>query len=122
MPKSRAERIVEAAALLLAVLVFVVLYAPVVVSAVFSVFETRAGRILWETFTLRYYGTLWSNESVMDALSYTVVVALCSVVLASIAAVGLALYTQWQGAVGRNAVTLMIYLPFLLPPIVTGLS
>jgi ABC-type spermidine/putrescine transport system permease subunit II len=122
MPKSWGERIVESAAFVLAALVFLVLYAPVVVSAVFSLFETRAGRILWDTFTLRYYLTLWSNESVMDALSYTALVAVCSVILASIAAVGLALYSQWSGAVGRHALALMIYLPFLLPPMVTGLS
>ncbi len=122
MPKSRGERIVELLTFALAALVFLVLYAPVIVSAVFSVFETQAGRILWDTFTTRYYVTLWSNESVMDALSYTVIVAMCSVVLASIAAVGLALYAQWSGALGRNALTLMVYLPFLLPPMVTGLS
>src|SRR5215475_6810028 len=122
MPKSRAERIVERVMMALAACVFLILYAPVIVSAVFSVFETRAGKILWDTFTTRYYVTLWSNESVMDALSYTFIVAICSVILASIAAVGLALYTQWSGAVWRNALTLIIYLPFLLPPIVTGLS
>ncbi|HVY98908.1 MAG TPA: ABC transporter permease [Dongiaceae bacterium] len=122
MLKSRAERVVETAAFVLAAAIFVVLYAPVVVSAVFSVFETRAGRILWDTFTVRYYGTLWSNESVIDALSNTAVVALCAVLLAAVLAVGLALYAQWPGAVGRAPLTLIIYMPFLLPPIVTGLS
>jgi ABC-type spermidine/putrescine transport system permease subunit II len=122
MLKSRGERVVEAVAFVLAAAVFVVLYAPVVVSAVFSLFETRSGRILWDTFTVKYYGTLWSNESVMDALSNTAAVAFGSVLLASILAVGLALYTQWPGAMGRNLLTLIIYLPFLLPPIVTGLS
>ncbi len=37
-------------------------------------------------------------------------------------AVVLALYTEWEGAIGRRALELVIYLPFLLPPIVTGLA
>jgi ABC-type spermidine/putrescine transport system permease subunit II len=28
----------------------------------------------------------------------------------------------WEGAIGRRALELTIYLPFLLPPIVTGLA
>jgi ABC-type spermidine/putrescine transport system permease subunit II len=99
-----------------------VLYAPILVSAVFSVVEVRRGDILWETFTFGRYVTLWSNASVMDALSNTATVALGSVALASVLAVGLALYTRWEGALGRNALMLVIYLPFLLPPIVTGLA
>src|SRR4051794_11963079 len=102
MLKSRAERIVEAAALLLAATIFVVLYTPVVVSTIFSLFEARSGHILWDTFTVKYYGTLWSNDSVIDALSNTAVVAGCAVLLASVLAVGLALYAQWPGAIGRG--------------------
>ena len=34
----------------------------------------------------------------------------------------LALYTEWEGAIGRRFIELIIYLPFLLPPIVTGLA
>jgi ABC-type spermidine/putrescine transport system permease subunit II len=122
MLRTRGDRIAEYAAGALTVLVFVVLYAPIVVSAVFSVVEIRKGEILWETFTFQHYVTLWSNESVMDALSNTAIVAFCSVGLAAILAVLLALYTQWHGAIGRTALTLLIYLPFLLPPIVTGLA
>jgi ABC-type spermidine/putrescine transport system permease subunit II len=122
MLRTPGERVAEIIAGLLTLLTFLVLYAPILVSAVFSVVEIRRGEILWETFTLVHYVTLWSNASVMAALSNTAIVALGSVLLASILAVGLALYTQWQGALGRNVLTLVIYLPFLLPPIVTGLA
>ena len=122
MLHTRGERIAERMALLLTAVTFLVLYAPVIVSAVFSVVELRRGKILWETFTFNYYVTLWSNASVMDALTNTAIVALCSVAFASIFAVLLALYTQWNGAIGRRLLMLIIYLPFLLPPIVTGLA
>jgi ABC-type spermidine/putrescine transport system permease subunit II len=122
MLRSRGERVAEWIALVLTAAVFLVLYAPILVSAVFSMVETRKGEILWETFTLSHYLTLWSNESVMDALSNTAIVALVSVSGAAVLSVLLALYTQWPGAILRMPLTLLIYLPFLLPPIVSGLA
>jgi uncharacterized membrane protein len=50
------------------------------------------------------------------------IVATCSAGIAVALAVLLALYTEWPGAIARTALTLLIYLPFLLPPIVTGLA
>lgn len=106
----------------LTVIVFILLYAPVFISMLFSLVEIRQGKILWETLSFSPYATLWSNASVVDALSNTAVVAIVSVLVASLLAVVLALYTQWEGAIGRRALELTIYLPFLLPPIVTGLA
>lgn len=122
MVRSAAERAAELAAGLLAALVFAVLYAPVVVNAVFSVVEIEHGAPRWDTFTFQRYVTLWSNESVIDALRNTVIVASAAVATATLLAILLALYVQWQGALGRRALELVIYLPFLLPPIITGLS
>jgi ABC-type spermidine/putrescine transport system permease subunit II len=117
-----AERNAEIAAGILTAAVFAVLYAPVIISVLFSLVEIRQGRVLWETLSFRPYVTLWSNPSVLAALSNTAIVALVSVALASLLAVLLALYTEWEGAIGRRFLELIIYLPFLLPPIVTGLA
>ena len=91
MLRSRAERIADMVTFALTAVTFLLLYAPIIVSAAFSVVEVRRGRILWATFTFRHYVTLWSNASVMDALSNTAIVASCSVVLASVLAVLLAI-------------------------------
>jgi ABC-type spermidine/putrescine transport system permease subunit II len=116
------ERRAEIATGILTAVVFVVLYAPVIISVLFSLVEIRRGEILWETLSFEPYLTLWSNPSVLAALWNTVVVALVSVFLASILALLLALYTHWSEAIGRRFLELIIYLPFLLPPIVTGLA
>ncbi|MFN0114264.1 MAG: ABC transporter permease [Paracoccaceae bacterium] len=102
--------------------IFAVLYAPLLIGTLFSLVEIRKGEILWDTFSLRPYVTLWSNPSVMDALGNTVLVALVSAAVASVLAVGFALYTESEGAIGRRWIELAIYLPFLMPPIVTGLA
>lgn len=120
--RSTSERLAELAAGALTAIVFIILYAPLIIGVLFSVVQIRQGKILWETFSVSPYVTLWSNDSVLSALSNTAVVALVSVVIASILAVLLALYTEWEGAIGRRFIELIIYLPFLLPPIVTGLA
>lgn len=107
---------------LVTILIFAVLYAPVFISVLFSLVEIKQGKILWDTFSLSPYRTLWSNPSVVSALTNTVIVALVSVAVASVLALVLALYTQWEGAIAGRAIEFVIYLPFLLPPIVTGLA
>lgn len=120
--QNMSERIADYLAGTLTVLVLGILYAPVAISALFSVVEIKGGHILWDSFTLQHYVTLWSNPTVIDSLQNTAVVALTSVFFATILAVSLALYAEWQGAVGKRILEVTIYLPFLLPPIVTGLS
>jgi ABC-type spermidine/putrescine transport system permease subunit II len=107
---------------LLTVLVFALLYAPVFISLLFSLVQIKQGKVLWDTFSAAPYVTLWSNPSVIDALSNTAIVAVVSVAIAAVLAIVLALYTEWEGALGRRALEFVIYLPFLLPPIVTGLA
>jgi ABC-type spermidine/putrescine transport system permease subunit II len=120
--QSRGQRVAVWLTGTLTVIVFSLLYAPVFISMLFSLVEIRQGKILWETLSFTPYVTLWSNTSVVDALTNTAIVAIISVVVASVLAIILALYTQWEGAIGRRALELTIYLPFLLPPIVTGLA
>ena len=88
----------------------------------FSLVEIKRGVIQWDTLSFSPYLTLWSNASVISALSNTAQVAVVSVVIACILAVALALYTESEGAIGRRVIELVIYLPFLMPPIVTGLA
>ena len=110
--RSRGERVAELAAGALTGIVFVILYAPLIIGVLFSVVQIRQGKILWETFSVSPYMTLWSNDSVLSALSNTAIVALASVLIASVLAVLLALYTEWEGAIGRRVIELIIYLPF----------
>ncbi|MGE0004856.1 MAG: ABC transporter permease [Parvibaculaceae bacterium] len=120
--KARGERLADGLSGFVTVLVLAVLYAPVVISALFSVVDIHNGRIDWASFSLSRYVTLWDNPSIIGALASTAIVAAVAVAAAVVLAVLLALYTQWEGALGRRFLELAIYLPFLLPPIVTGLS
>ncbi|CAN5194032.1 ABC transporter permease [soil metagenome] len=120
--KGTGERIVEWGAGALTFIVLAILYAPVLLSAIFSVVEIRNGEIVWESFTLSRYVTLWDNPSVVASLINTFIVAGIAVFAAIVLAILLALYVEWKEAIGRRLLEIVIYLPFLLPPIVTGLS
>ena len=116
------ERIVELLAGVLTALVLLVLYSPVLINALFSEVKLDDGRILWESFSLEPYRTVWLDVDVIAALRNTAVVAIAAVGVATVLGVAFALYVDREGAIGRRSIELAIYLPFLLPPIITGLS
>jgi len=120
--RSPGERVVEAVAGLLTALVLLVLYSPVLINALFSVVALDDGQIQWDSFSLAPYRAVWSDPDVIGALRNTGAVALVAVGAATVLAVAFALYADRDGAIGRRSLELTIYLPFLLPPIVTGLS
>jgi ABC-type spermidine/putrescine transport system permease subunit II len=120
--RSPGERVVELIAGLFTTLVLLVLYLPVLINALFSVVQSRDGQIGWDSFSLAPYGSVWSDADVTAALRNTGTVALVAVGTATLLAIAFALYTDREGAIGRQPIELAIYLPFLLPPIVTGLS
>ena len=120
--RSPGERAVEVAAGILTVAVLLVLYSPVLINALCSVVKLDDGQILWDTFSLAPYRSVWSDPDVIAALRNTATAALVAVIAATLLAIAFALYADREGAVGRRSLELTIYLPFLLPPIVTGLS
>jgi ABC-type spermidine/putrescine transport system permease subunit II len=119
---SRAERLTDVLLGLLAGAAFIVLYAPVLIGALFSIITVDRAGIHWETATFQWYGKLLDNQSILDAIRTTAIVGGIAVCVAAVLAVVLALYVEWEGALFRRLVELVVYLPFLLPPIVTGLS
>jgi len=105
----------------LAVASLVVLFGPLAVVWFFSFFRQRRGVVQWESFGLDSYARLLKNDSILTALGNTVVVGACAVFFALALGTLFALYFHNRGH-GRQAQQFMIFLPFLLPPIITGLS
>lgn len=122
MRRSLTERVVDWVLGLLTIITFLILYTPVIISAMFSVVPTDRNGVYWGEASLQWYGGLIGNTSVMEAVKTTLIVGLVSVTIATILAIAIALYVQWEGAVMRRLLELFVYLPFLMPPIITGLS
>ena len=102
-------------------LVFIFLYTPIVALIVFSFNDSKTmGK--WSGFTFKWYGELFKNERIMQALFFTVVIAVISSIVATIigtlAAIGI---NKMKGP--KKALLLNInYLPVLNPDIVTGIA
>ena len=102
-------------------IVFLVMYAPILVLIFFS-FNAGSSTSSFEGFSLRWYGALFQNEYVMQSLYNTLILAsvsaVVSTVLGTAAAVGISKYKRWQ----RTAINTVTNVPMMNPDIVTGVS
>ena len=101
---------------------YIFLYAPIVSLAIFS-FNDSKSMAKWNAFSLRWYQELFQNERILDALYYTLIIAVIASVIATIVgtitAIGIHKMTQ------RKLKGLLLninYLPVLNPDIVTGVA
>ncbi|MDE0110702.1 MAG: ABC transporter permease [Albidovulum sp.] len=103
--------------------VYLSLYLPILLVFVLSFFSMRRGRVNWETFSLGWYAKLFKNEALGDALLNSLLVGIAAVLVAMVFATLAAINANSRPS-SRSAQFLeyVIFLPFLLPPIITGLS
>lgn len=103
-------------------LVFIFLYAPMVVMMVFS-FNSSESTYIFEGFSLQWYERLFHDKVTMDALKNTIVLAVTSAAIATIlgtlAAVGL---NSMKNKFVKSSVMTVTNIPMMNPEIVTGIS
>lgn len=104
---------------LLSALIYIFLWTPVVMLIVFSFSKNRFG-IRWEGFTLQWYADIIRIAAVREALSKSLVIALITVVAATIigtvAAYGLYKY-KFRG---KETLRITMLIPMVMPSVVTG--
>lgn len=102
--------------------VFVILYGPIFVPIVSSFFVVNHGNVDWDQLTFGAYRALVDNESVLEALRNTLMVGLAAVAASLGFGTLLAFYYNAGRSYGREILQFVVFLPFLMPPIITGLS
>jgi spermidine/putrescine transport system permease protein len=102
-------------------LVYVILFAPIVVLIVFS-FNDSPRAFIWQGFTLDWYPILFGDDDLLDALGVTLQVAAIAVVgstiLGSLLGLGLA-RLRFRGS---GFVHTLLLLPMITPEIIMGIS
>lgn len=102
-------------------IILVFLYVPIVVLIIQS-FNAGKSRAKWEGFSLRWYGELFADASIMSALQVTLSIAvlamIVSTVLGTLAAIGIYSMKKRPQAWMMTLTTL----PNTMPDIVTGIS
>lgn len=106
----------------LALVTFVVLYAPITILIVFS-FNSGTSLAIWEGTSLNWYRRAWDNEAVQDAAVRSLVVASIAAVIATTVATMAALATtRTRPFKGMMAIYALINQPLMVPEIVTAVA
>lgn len=107
---------------LVAVLVFVMLYLPILMLVIYS-FNSGKSVSDWEGFSLQWYAVAWDNDEVKDAtlrsLFLAVSAAVISTAVATLAALGT---TRRKAFKGQTFIYVMINQPLMVPEIVTAVA
>ncbi len=102
-------------------IVFLFLYAPIFILMIFS-FNASKSRAAWGGFTLKWYKELITNQSIMEALYVTLLIAVLSAIIATIigtfAALGIDKYNKFS----KKIIMSITNIPIVSPDIVTGAS
>ncbi len=102
-------------------LIFLFLYAPILVLIVLS-FNNSMSRTVWGGFTFKWYLNLSTNDNIMDALGTTIKITLSSSIIATLlgtsAAIGIHYMKKRHAAIMLGATNI----PLLNADIVTGIS
>lgn len=115
------SRLPDRALLGMAALIYVFLYAPILVLMVFSFNEARSTQV-WEGFSTRWYAALWRDETVLDAFYNSLVVGVTSTVIATAIGTLTALALTRYRFRGKSFADSTIYAATVMPEIVVGVS
>ncbi len=102
-------------------LVLAFLYLPIAVLVVYS-FNTSRLNILWEGFTLRWYGDVWRNEPLMHAAKNSLIVALVTTAFSVVLGTGGAWLLHRYRFRGARVLETLISAPIAMPEIIMGIS
>lgn len=102
-------------------IIFIFLYAPIVVMMVFS-FNDSKSRVKWDGFSLRWYESLFEDDEIFSALTLSLEVAVLAAIFATliglVAAIGLFNLNKRL----KNVMMILNSVPMINPEIVTGVS
>ncbi|HWT75500.1 MAG TPA: ABC transporter permease [Mobilitalea sp.] len=103
------------------ILIYAFLYLPIAMVVLFS-FNTSKRNIVFEGFTFAWYGKLFQNEALLKAYGNTLIVGVCSTIIATIvgtlASYGMSKY-KFKG---KGIIDILLYIPVVIPEIVLGIS
>ena len=102
-------------------LIILFLYAPILVLVMLS-FNNSRSRVTWGGFTLQWYGKLFSNGQIMEALVTTLVLATASALIATVIGVLGALGIHAMKSRGQAIMLGATNIPLLNADIVTGIA
>ena len=99
-----------------AILVFVFLYAPIALLVVFS-FNDNNNVGIWTEPSLRWYGEMFTDRAVMNALRNSLIVAFVATLVSTVIGTMLAISLERYRYRGRGFLDGLAYLPIIIPDV-----
>ena len=104
-------------------LVFLFLYAPIIVLIVFSFNDTETGsRTIWSGFSLKWYKMLFEDRLILEALRNTLIIAIITAIFSTIIGTVAAIGINSMKKLPRKFMMNVTNFPMVNPEIVTGVS
>jgi spermidine/putrescine transport system permease protein len=102
-------------------LVFLFLYVPIVLLIVYS-FNASELSFIWGGFSFEWYGRLWQNTVLIDAMKNSLIIATATTVISVIlGTIGAWLLYRYKYPALR-ALSTLIFIPMVIPEVIMGVS
>lgn len=102
-------------------LIFAFLYLPIAIVVLFS-FNISKRNILFEGFTLNWYSVMAQNDALLHAFGNTLIVAVCSTLVATMIGTLTAVAMFRYKFRGKGIIDAILYIPVVIPEIVLGIA
>ena len=119
---TKLENVTKYMMALLTALVVTTLYAPIGLTIFFSFYKTRKGKVNWDSFSYEPYTKLIFEKQILESLLNSLYVGGVTVITSVAIGFFFANYYHTSKGKMKELLQFIIFLPFLLPPIITGLS
>lgn len=106
----------------LAFAVFVFLYTPLIVTALFSFNDDSAMTWPIEKFSTKWYHELFADATLWSSVRNSILVAVIGVLISLVFGAGTAIILDRVRFVGSGAISALLLLPFVIPGVLTGLA
>lgn len=102
-------------------LMFLFLYAPIIVLIIFS-FNSSKSRSIWTGFTFKWYIELFKDAEILKALYNTLLIAVLSAIISTVIGTLAAIGIHNMRSTSKKIILNLNYIPVLNPDIVTAVS
>ncbi len=102
-------------------LVFLFLYVPIILLIVYS-FNASELSFIWGGFSFEWYGKLWENTTLIDAMKNSLIIAVATTIISVIlGTIGAWLLYRYKYP-GLRALSTLIFIPMVIPEVIMGVS
>jgi len=102
--------------------VYLFLYAPMIITALFSVNDSKLQTLPFAGFTFKWYEALFEDEPMVTAILYSLKVAVVAVTISACAALTFSLILHRMRSKGKAVIEALLASPLVAPGLVLGIS